>query len=41
MPKLSQADAALVHRFFHPQAADTQVKDASVAADEARDPDAR
>jgi excinuclease ABC subunit C len=41
VPKLTQADAALVHRFFQPPAADTQVKDAVVAADEAGDPDAR
>jgi excinuclease ABC subunit C len=38
VPKITQADAA--HRFFHEQAADTQVKDAVVAADEAGDPDA-
>ncbi len=40
VPKITQADAGLLHRFFHPPAVDTQVKDASAAADEAGDPEA-
>jgi excinuclease ABC subunit C len=40
VPKITQADAGLLFRFFHAPAADTQVKDASAAADEAGDPDA-
>jgi ERCC4-type nuclease len=36
VPKISRADAALLHRFFH---ADTPVKNDSLAADEAENPD--